>query len=210
MTNQSGRRRDAESWDQRYVDDDLPWDTGKPDVHLQGVLREFDISLGPAIEIGCGTGTNSVWLAEQGFEVVGLDVSPTALERARQKAEDAGVSCTFVEGDFLDHDPPGGPFSFAYDRGCFHLFDDAADRRAFAGRLADHLAEGGIWHSLIGSTDGPARDSGPPRRSATEVVAAIEDRFEILQLRATQFDQGDHADKRAWILVARKRNCATS
>ncbi|MGA7303523.1 MAG: hypothetical protein WBW88_01565, partial [Rhodothermales bacterium] len=61
------------------------------------------------------------------------------------------------------------------------------------------------WHSLIGSTDGPPRDSGPPRRSAAEIIAAVEPHFEILQLRSTVFDQGDHREARAWVLVARRR-----
>jgi hypothetical protein len=62
-----------------------------------------------------------------------------------------------------------------------------------------------LWHSLIGSTDGPPRDSGPPRRSATEIVASVEPHFEILDLQSTSFDQGSHSHARAWVLVARRR-----
>ncbi len=92
-----------------------------------------------------------------------------------------------------------------YDRGCFHSFGDGSDRARFAGRVAELLESGGLWHSLIGSTDGPPRDDGPPRRSAADIMAAVEPHFEILALKSTTFDEEGHQTKRAWILIARKR-----
>jgi hypothetical protein len=108
-------------------------------------------------------------------------------------------------GDFLVDDVSGTPFDFVYDRGCLHTLDTSEDRSRFARRVAERLSLEGIWHSLIGSTDGPPRDSGPPRRSATEIVTAVEPYVEILELRSTTFDQGDHRHARAWVLVARRR-----
>ena len=75
----------------------------------------------------------------------------------------------------------------------------------FAARVADHLAPGGIWHSLIGSTDGPPRDDGPPRRSAADIMAAVEPRFEILELRKVFWDRADHAEALVWGSVCRAR-----
>ncbi len=199
------RPTDRAGWDQRYVDHDLPWDSGEPDGHLAGVIERHGIKPGKAIEIGCGTGTNSIWLAQQGFEVTGLDLSPTAIARANEKAAASGVACRFLASDFLADEIPGAPCAFVYDRGCFHVFDGAAERSRFASRIATLLAPEGIWHSLIGSTDGPPRDTGPPRRSASEIVAAVEPHFEILELTSTSFDQGIHGDARAWVLVARRR-----
>ena len=55
--------------------------------------------LGSALDLGCGTGRWSVRLAERGWQVVGIDVVPKAIDAARHRAEQAGVDVTFKEGD---------------------------------------------------------------------------------------------------------------
>jgi SAM-dependent methyltransferase len=192
-------------WDQRYLDNDVPWDSGKPDVYLGQFMRVSSMKPCRALEVGCGTGTNAIWLDGLGFEVVGLDLSPTAIERASAKASAAGADCQLLVANFLIDPIPEGPFHFAYDRGVFHCFGDGSDRACFAGRVAEALDSGGVWHSLIGSTDGPPRNDGPPRRSAADIIAAVEPHFEILELKSTTFDEEGHQAKRAWLLVARKR-----
>jgi cyclopropane fatty-acyl-phospholipid synthase-like methyltransferase len=169
------------------------------------VLETYGIQRGKALEIGCGTGTNSIWLAQQGFEVTGMDISPNAIAKARAKVAEAGVNCNLFAGDFLADQVPGAPYGFIYDRGCFHVFDSPKEHSRFASRVGELLAPAGIWHNLIGSTDGPPRESGPPRHSATDIVAAVEPHFEILELRSTTFDRESHSHARAWVLVARKR-----
>lgn len=205
MAEQSKRPRTGQDWDQRYLEGRTPWDRGEPDRHLARVLIEFEIEPGRSLDIGCGTGTNSLWLATQGFRVTGLDISQVAIERADGKAREAGVEANFLAADFLRDSLPEGPFDFVCDRGCFHSFQDPGDRSRFADRVADLLRPDGIWHSLIGSTDGPPRDAGPPRRSARDVTQAVEPHFEILDLRSTHFGSGPHGEARAWILVARRR-----
>lgn len=197
--------RDRQGWDQRYADGELPWDSGKEDVHLGEAIERHGIAAGKALEIGCGTGTNTIWLARQGFEMIGLDLAQNAIAKAEAKVAEARVTCELLVGDFLVDEIPGGPFRFVYDRGVLHVFDTAEERSRFASRVAELLAPGGMWHSLIGSTDGPPRDTGPPRRSATEIVAAVEPHFEILELSSTSFDREDHGHARAWLLVARRR-----
>jgi hypothetical protein len=59
-----------------------------------------------------------------------------------------------------------------------------------------------LWLSLIGSTEGPPRDVGPPRRSAREVVLAIESALEIVELRSAEFS-GNSA--KAWFCLSRQR-----
>lgn len=197
--------KDPGRWEQRYVDGDLPWDSDEPDIHLQWVLEEFDVAPCALVEIGCGTGTNTVWLAEAGFDALGLDLSSTAVAMARARATRADTECSFEVTDFLNDELPRGPFGMAFDRGCFHCFDDAAERSLFAARVASLLEPEGLWTSLIGSTDGPDRDTGPPRRSALDIALAIESHFEILHLESSVFDQARHAHARAWVLVARRR-----
>ena len=205
MNRDEQRPRDRASWDERYANGDLPWDTGKEDSHLGRVIEGYDIEAGKALEIGCGTGTNIIWLAHQGFDVTGMDVSANAIGQAKEKVAAAAVESNLMVGDFLVDEIPSTPFQFVYDRGVFHVFDEAEERSRFTSRVAKLLEPAGMWHSLIGSTDGPPRDSGPPRRSATEIVSAVQPHFEILELSSTTFDQGDHSQARAWVLVARRR-----
>jgi hypothetical protein len=70
--------------------------------------------------------------------------------------------------------------------------------------VATQLVEGGVWLSLIGSTKGRTRDIGPPRRSAREIMNAIEPALEILQLRAGEFSVNEEPLK-AWLCLSRKR-----
>ena len=104
----------------------------------------------------------------------------------------------------LNEAPPGGPFQFVFDRGCFHTFDEDHERARFAQNVAAVLIDGGVWLSLIGSTEGPPRDAGPPRRSARDVMNAIEPSLEILQFRYGEFGVCGEQLK-AWLCLSRKR-----
>lgn len=186
--------KDRSRWDQRYIDGNLPWDSGKPDIHLRRVIEEYSIKPCKALEIGCGTGTNSIWLAKQGFDMTALDLSPTAIAKANVKVAAAGVRCHLLAGDFLVDRIPGAPFEFVYDRGCFNLFDSDENQSGFACRVADILLPNGMWHSLIGSTE-----------DSPEIVTIIEPHFEILELRPIPLEQERFSHIRAWVLVAQRR-----
>ncbi len=194
-------------WNSRYAEGDLPWDTGHPSEHLVEIVEGGTVKPGPALEVGCGTGTNAWWLASKGFDVVAVDLSPLAIERARARTASAPTGkVRFEVLDFLAADPPGGPFRFVFDRGCFHTFDEADARARFAARVASLLAPRGIWLSLIGSTEGPPRDVGPPRRSARDVMNALEPSLELVLLRGIELDSLSTPRPRAWLSLARRRD----
>jgi SAM-dependent methyltransferase len=190
------------SWNDSYAAGQLPWDTGQPEPLLVEFVTSGAVTPGPTLEIGAGTGTNAIWMAERGFDVLGVDISPLAVERANAKMKGHALSCRFAACDFLAAPPPAGPFQFVFDRGCFHVFDEPDERRRFAEQVADALGPGGLWLSLIGSTEGPSREIGPPRRSAREVTLAIEPALEIVELRSAEF-RGNNA--KAWFCLSRQR-----
>lgn len=133
-------------WDMLYWLKRTPWDTGiTPPELIDLVKRRFPRG-GRAVDIGCGTGTNAVFLARHGFEVLGIDVSRRAIALARRRAGEAGVSCDFRVGDVsrLDRLPDAGLFDLAIDIGCFHGLSSGA-RRRYARGLADRMARGGIY-----------------------------------------------------------------
>ena len=190
------------SWNESYASGHLPWDTGQPEPLLVEFVISGAVTPCPTLEIGAGTGTNAIWMAERGFDVLGIDLAPLAVERAYAKMEGRALRCRLATCDFLAASPPEGPFQFVFDRGCFHMFDEPHERQRFAAQVAAALAPGGLWLSLIGSTEGPARDVGPPRRSAREVTLAIEPALEIVELRSAEF-RGHGA--RAWFCLSRQR-----
>ena len=182
----------------------MPWDTGIPDPMLVEMIESGAIAAGRTLEIGCGTGTNAIFLAQHGFNVLGIDISEIAIERARAKAHG---TCRFEAVDFLAGPPTGGPFDFVFDRGCFHVFDGEDERVRFAQNVAAALVEGGVWLSLIGSTEGAPREEGPPRRSAREVMRAIEPSLELVELRSTEFTVYE-ARLKSWLCLSRTRAIA--
>jgi SAM-dependent methyltransferase len=195
----------AHDWDQHYASGELPWDSGTPDAYLVELVEQGVIAPGRALEVGCGTGTNAIWLASRGFEVHAIDVAPLAIERAEAKRRAAGVDVRLGVLDFLHAAPPGGPFDFVFDRGVFHVFDAADERKRFAERVAQVLAARGQWLSLAGSTEGPAREFGPPRRSARDLLAAVEPVLELSLLRSITFDLDMPSAAKAWLMLAQKR-----
>ena len=194
------------SFEQHYEDNDTPWEINRPDHNLICFVKSLPVPPGSAIDLGCGTGDNSIWLASQGFQVTGCDLSPIALDQARVKAERAKVRCTFSQGNFMQELPPGAPFSFAFDRGCFHTFDDPAVRNCFVARVAEVLEAKGQWLSLIGNKDEERGDRpGPPQLAAWEVIAAVEPYFEVISLTRGHFDFDKTPAPLIWICHMRKR-----
>lgn len=189
------------SWNESYAAGELPWDTGEPEPLLVEFVTAGRIRPTRTLELGAGTGTNALWLAERGFDVLGIDVAPLAVERATAKLAERALHCRFAALDFLVASPPGS-FEFVFDRGCFHVFDEPEESARFATQVAATLVPGGLWLSLIGSTEGGPREMGPPQRSAREVVLAIEPALEIVELRADEFR--DHGAK-AWFCLSRRR-----
>jgi len=189
-------------WNESYAAGDLPWDTGEPEPLLVEFVNADRVRPTRTLEIGVGTGTNALWLAERGFDVLGLDVAPLAVEQAKKKLNGRDLRCRFAALDFLAATPPDGPSHFVFDRGCFQVFDEPEERTHFAARVAAILAPGGLWLSLIGSTEGPPREVGPPRRSAREVTLALEPALEILELRGAEFRAHD---TKAWFCLSRRR-----
>jgi SAM-dependent methyltransferase len=104
-----------------YVDDDWRWwHLSEPspelvEAHAQGWLG----ATGPVLDIGCGLGTEIAYLAARGWDAVGIDLSETALKRA--KNVHGGAS--FAQADVLALPFAAGAFSLALDRGCFHYLD---------------------------------------------------------------------------------------
>ena len=190
---------------ERYKRGDTPWDIGKPDFNLIQTVTTTPIKPCKALEIGCGTGDNSIWLSQQNFHMVGIDASEIAIEKAKEKALKANAPCTFMVSDILTSRVEGVPFGFAFDRGCFHTLSSDEERKSFAENVNGHLGKDGLWLSLLGNADEQRDGPGPPQRSARDIINAVEPYFEILSLVSGHFGSNRPNLPRAWVCLMRKR-----
>jgi SAM-dependent methyltransferase len=119
-----------------------PWDTGVSPPELLDFIQNH--KPGRAIDIGCGTGTNVVTLANAGWKVTGVDFAPRAIKLARQKASRAAVQVEFLIRDATKLQGISGPFDFAFDLGCFHSIRQDGKNK-YLEQLDRVLALGGFW-----------------------------------------------------------------
>jgi methyl halide transferase len=192
-------------WNDHYRDGHLPWDTGRPSSELQRVLSRYDIGPCRALEIGCGTGTNSVWLARQGFEVTGIDVAPRAVERAEKLAHAVGTDVRFMVAD-VGHLPDlDGPFAFFFDRGCYHAVRRGAPEQ-YARSVARQLGPGGRGLILAGNAREP-HEPGPPVVTEQQIRDELGLAFKILDVHEFRFDEAPGVPERflGWSCFVEKR-----
>ena len=106
-----------------------PWDSGVTPPELVAVVEgENALSPGKALDIGCGTGTNAIYMAQHGWEVTAIDFTPRAVAAARRKAASAGVSLRILEGDVtrLETLGIGDGYRLLFDLGCYHSIPEAS------------------------------------------------------------------------------------
>jgi SAM-dependent methyltransferase len=141
-----------------------PWDTGvTPPEVIEAIEGPNALPPGHALDIGCGSGTNSIYLARLGWSVTGVDFAARAIARAREKAHLARPlrgSARFIRMDVthLDRLQLEAPCSFLLDIGCLHSLPPS-DRPAYAAGVARHAASGALL--LLYAWE---RGAGPTRR----------------------------------------------
>ncbi len=131
----------------RYLVGQTPWDTEITPPEIVDLIEKEHLPPGRAIDLGCGTGTNAIYLAQHGWKVVGIDYVAQAVRRAQRKARQAGVSMStrFVTGDVtrLAALDLGGTFDLAVDVGCVHSLLPQG-RTAYAQGLARVVGLNGV------------------------------------------------------------------
>ena len=164
------------------------WDTGRPSSELMKAVEGGTIRPCRTVELGCGTGTDSVYLAGKGFDVTAVDVAPTALRLAEEKGRKSGVQVRWILADVL-RPPELEPFDFVYDRGCYHALrrDHPAQYVAAVRRLT---RPGSRVLILAGNAnkDSYWRFAGPPRVKEEEIRGDFAEGFNLVWLREFRFD----------------------
>jgi len=103
--------------------------------------------VGSVLDVGCGTGENVLYLAEQGHEVWGIDFTPTAIQKAQEKAAQRHLRATFLALNVLELHTLGRTFDTVIDSGLFHVLNDEK-RPIFVDNLAAVIPRGGTYFML--------------------------------------------------------------
>jgi SAM-dependent methyltransferase len=189
-----------------------PWDIGRPQSDIRS-LFETKTFEGPVLDIGCGTGENSLFLAERGYSVLGVDASPRAIEKAKAKAEarDVAGDIDFRVQDALSLADLDEEFGVVLDCGLFHVFDDET-RRTYVSSLESVLAPDGHVVVLCFSDREPG-EWGPRRISEGELRTAFADGWVVETIDPAQFevnagqdgvDPSNDGSVEAWLAVVRR------
>jgi SAM-dependent methyltransferase len=177
---------DRHRWDERYAaKGPPPLSSVAPPPIFAGHAEVFP-NAGRALDLACGQGAGSVWLARRGLQVVGLDISPVGISHARELAQRAAVGgrCRFDVVDFDGGLPTGTPVDLIL---CYKFRDPRLDRA-----IIERLSPGGLL--AIAALSEVGAGPGPFRVEAGELPAA----FAGLEL----IDSGE-GDGQAWLLARR-------
>jgi len=146
----------SQHWDERYSGDELVW-TSTPNQFL--VAEAVGLPAGRAVDLACGEGRNSIWLAEQGWTVTGVDFSPVGLAKAKRFAELWDVEVTWVESGIEAWDPPPDGFDLVV---MLYLQLPRPTRSAALATAASAVAPGGTLLVVAHDADNLARGFGGP------------------------------------------------
>ncbi len=163
------------------------WDSGVTPPEVVEAYKTGDIPPGPALDLGCGTGTNVIYMASLGQQAIGVDFVPSAISKARKKAQQVGVSsrAQFFIADVTRLAELKLPrCAFALDMGCFHSLNADGQRRYLAG-LSSLLVPGGLY--MLYTMD-PRPEAGRSFGIAPEQVQTVfSPAFDIQRVERGEF-----------------------
>ncbi len=161
-----------------------PWDIGRPQKAIVELESAGEIK-GSVLDVGCGTGENSLFLASKGHKVLGIDIVDRAIQRANEKAKERGVRATFRVQSAFKLDLLGKKFDTVIDCGMFHTLGDD-ERNCFLDNLRAVLVDGGTYQMLCFSEKAPRY--GPRHLSQAEIRSVFHNGLSVKRIKAAFFE----------------------
>ena len=163
---------DPLSFFEAVYEDIPPWEIGKPQPAMSALLAQYPPT-SPVLDVGCGLGGLSIYLAELGYETLGIDFVETAIANAQEKSgslpPETARLVSFQAADALQPSRLGRKFGAIVDSGFFHLFDpEQCDR--YVDELASTLLPGGRYYMHAFAIEFPV--SSMPRQITADEVRA--------------------------------------
>ncbi len=163
-----------------------PWDIGRPQPVFVELAKQEELEPGSVLDLGCGTGENAIFLAQNGYTVTGIDAAPIAVETAKAKAKSRQVEVEFYLRNALNLNLGQAKFDNAIDSGLFHTFDND-ERPLYAKEVAKSLREGGKYFMMCFSEKEPTDWGGPRRLTRTEIEETFSPLFRVNYVRDSYF-----------------------
>ncbi len=171
-----------------------PWDIGQPQPAFVRLIEDGILRDGPVLDVGCGTGENSLLLAAKGFDVTGVDSAPRAIEKAKRKAKERKLKARFLVHDAFALAALKKRFASVIDSGLFHVFGNR-ERIRFRNQLYMVMRPGGTYFMMCMSEREPAEWDGPRRVPKPEVRAAFAPpKFRVRSIEEARFATNMHED----------------
>lgn len=175
-----------------------PWDIGKPQRPFIRLAETGEIT-GSVLDVGCGTGENSLFLASLGHEVWGIDFSPKAIKKARGKAKQRRIKVDFYVYNALKLGGLKRQFDCAIDSGLFHVFPDE-ERAIYARSLHHALHTNGKYFMMCFSEKEPTDWGGPRRVTQQEIRETFANGWRVNYIREAKFETFFHQEGgMAWL-----------
>lgn len=169
--------------------EEIPWNIEVPPDALVQLVQKGEVKPCKTIDLGCGAGNHAIFLASLGFEVTGVDFSPTAIKIAKEQASKKGAQCNFLVADVLDdlHEIQD-TFDFAYDWELLHhIFPES--RRKYVHNVFRILNPGGAYLSVCFSEkDVQFGGSGKYRTTRLGTILYFSSEEELRSLFRPHFD----------------------
>ncbi len=145
MNNPQLPLQDWNAFYQSVPADDIPWEIGGPSTELIHAVEDgFIVPPARVLDIGCGLGSQSIYLAKNGFEVIGVDIAPSAIDKAQKLARFSEAKVQFAVGDATSMAYTTDSFDIVYDRACFHHLKPQEQER-YKWEVMRVLTEGGVY-----------------------------------------------------------------
>jgi ubiquinone/menaquinone biosynthesis C-methylase UbiE len=194
-----------DEWDQiyrKYPLESLGWELGRPRQVLVEFVEKGLVKKGKALDVCCGAGTNTVYLAQKGFEVTAMDISTKAIEYAKKKAEQAKVKINFMLQSFVNLPFVGAEFDFVFDMGCFHHVQ-VEDRHKFITGVHRVLKNGGIYLlTCFSYKNGPAWNHFTKK----QLIDLFSNYFEMGEFRQISSIEGDGVRRFFYTVLMKKKS----
>lgn len=164
-------------WEKEYERTNTPFDVETPDEWVAELQKEGKIR-GNVLDAGCGPGRTSLYLAEQGLNVLGIDISHNAVERAKRKAAERRSSVRFLQTDICVLSGYDNSFDTVIDIGCLHSLSNENARRNYAATLHRVCRDGSVVYVRAISDTNMKRANYPVSRGLPALSAEqIRDAF---------------------------------
>ncbi|MBL7205976.1 MAG: class I SAM-dependent methyltransferase [Candidatus Aenigmarchaeota archaeon] len=134
-------------FDKVYENNNAPWTLEKPPKQLVELIESRKIKPCKVIDIGCGDGFYSIYLASKGFDVLGIDFSERAIKNAKENAKKVGVNIRFLVMDAMNVNELKESFDFVFEWAILHGLMPK-EREKYEKKISDILNEGGKYLSV--------------------------------------------------------------